>query len=70
MAPASVEVFRWKNWKKGAWHAILARFNAKTEFGYCGNGDRVNARCNAQIRAKYSFLRDSSRTKWLKIYGI
>jgi len=35
----------------------LARFNAKSEFGYCSNGDRVNARGNAQIRDD-SFLRE------------
>jgi len=49
-----------KNWKKGAWHAILARFDAKTEFGYYSNGDRVNTRGNAQIRATTRFFGKSS----------
>jgi len=44
--------------KKGAWHANMARFNAKSEFEYCSNGDRVNARGNAQMRATTHFLRE------------
>jgi len=47
-----------KNWKKGAWQTIPARFDAKTEFGYCSNGNRVDARRNAQIRATTRFLRE------------
>jgi len=45
-------------WKldKGAWHANLGHFNAKSEFGYCSIGDRVSARGNAQIRATTHFL--------------
>jgi len=33
-------------------------FQCKSEFGYCSNGDRVNARGNAQIRATTHFLRE------------
>jgi len=42
--------------KKGTWYANFARFSAKSEFWYCSNGDRVNARGNAQIRATAHFL--------------